>query len=244
MIWGFFCFSVEALKYLYSKLGDFIFKTVKTERSLGKKRDLFSRCVQISFCQRLKWKLNEIYCGKLSCVDCRKTSTQNWTCNPLSPRPSQHLPAVPSVPQNREWLCASSAGTWLGLPPAAAPWRPQGTPRATGLTQLVRPLIAMESGWAALLCSSPHPACSFLPTRPGWAWVHITCLKQIYWLWCLVFCAQGQIEPEIQGISKLKLHPVAGSGSCYNSEVKETVCCHKIKQHFSVLPLKIFKSNV
>lgn len=120
--------------------------------------------------------------------------------------------------------------------------QPHGDPRAP--PGLVRPLIAMESGWAALPCSSPHPACSFLPTRPGWAWVHITCLKQIYWLGCLVFCAQGQIEPEIQGISKLKLHPVAGSGSCYNSEVKETVCCHKIKQHFSVLPLKIFKSNV
>lgn len=238
MIWGFFCFSVEALKYLYSKSGDFIFKTVKTERSLGKKRDLFSRCVQISFCQRLKWKLNEIYCGKLSCVDCRKTSTQNWTCNSLSPRPSQHLPAVPSVPQNREWLCASSAGTWLGLPPAAAPWRPQGTPRAGETPHC-------HGEWVGSAALQQPTSCLLLPAHtPGWAWVHITCLKQIYWLGCLVFCAQGQIEPEIQGISKLKLHPVAGSGSCYNSEVKETVCCHKIKQHFSVLPLKIFKSNV
>lgn len=58
------------------------------------------------------------------------------------------------------------------------------------------------------------------------------------------FCAQRQIEPEIQGISKLNLHPVAGSGSCCSSEVKETICCYKIKQCFNVLPLKIFKSNV
>lgn len=163
-------------------------------------------------------------------------SAQNWTCNSLCPRPSQHLPVVASVPQNREWLCASSAGTWLGLPPAAGH---PGTLRAAGLTQLLRPLIAMEIGWAAAT------SCPILPAHTPGVGLGTHGLFETNLLAVLPgFCARGRIEPEIQGISRLNLHPAAGSGSCCNSEVKETVCCHKIKQCFNVLPLKIFKSNV
>lgn len=164
----------------------------------------------MSFCQRVKWRLNGIYCSKLSCVDYWKTSTQTWTCNSLSPRPFQHLPMVPSVPQNKEWLSASSVGTWLGLPPAAGPWRPQDTSRAAGADPAAETLIAMEIGWAVLLCSSPHPAWSFLPTHLGWAWVHIACLKQIYWLWCLVFVHKDKLSQKSRGFPSWNSTPLQG----------------------------------
>lgn len=117
--------------------------------------------------------------------------------------------------------------------------RPQDTPGLLGLTQLVRPLIAMEIGWAATT------SCLLLPAHTPGVGLGTHHLFQTNLLAVVLgFCAQGRIEPEIQGISKLNLHPITGSGSCCNSEVKETVCCHKIKQCFNVLSLKIFKCNV
>lgn len=109
--------------------------------------------------------MNEIYCGKLSCVDCRKTSTQNWTCNCLSPRLSQHLPMVPSVPQNKEWLSASSAGTWLGLPPAAGPWRPQGTSRAAGADPAGE-TPHCHGDWVGSAALQQPTSCLILPAHP------------------------------------------------------------------------------
>lgn len=159
-------------------------------------------------------------------------------------------PAAPLVPpstspwsplshRTRERLPASPAGPWLGLPPAAATDTPGHPSGLLGLPQLVRPLIAMEIGWAV------PTSCLILPAHTPGVGLGTHHLLETNLLAVVPgFCAQGQIEPEIQGISKLNLHPVAGSGSCCNSEVKETVCCHKIKQCFNVLPLRFFKSNV
>lgn len=86
-------------------------------------------------------------------------STQNWTCNSLSPHPSQHLPILPSVPQNKGMAFCQLSGDLAGAATCCRPMETPGHPPGLlGLTQLVRPLIAMEIGWAVLLCSSPHPA--------------------------------------------------------------------------------------
>lgn len=158
--------------------------------------------------------------------------------------PPSTSPSFPLSHRTREWLPASPAGTWLGLPPAAAPGHP-GTPSRAVRADPAGETPHCHGDWVGSAALQQPTSCLLLPAHTPGVGLGTHHLFETNLLAVVPgFCAQGQTEPEIQGISKLNLHPVAGSGSCCNSEVKETVCCHKIKQCFNVLPLKIFKSNV
>lgn len=184
-------------------------------------------------------------------------------CNPLLPAPPCPLtprgifPSLPPSYRTREWLSASAAhrpalergqgsrdlaGTATCRSPMGTAGAPSGAFVQTGAggTPHCHWDWASSGGLHQPTSHLNPPTCTCGVVLGKYCFLETSLLAVV-----AVFCAQGQTEPEIQGISKQCLHPIARSGSyCCNSGVKWTVHSKKIKQCFKLLPLKMIKSDV